>query len=94
MTSGFHGKVQRTFWISKMAAEKFRRLVAARGGRCGAQVAEEAINLLYKLDPLMADQVPIPSDEIGPSRPKAPAEPRDPLDTMLDLAQTLRRPRP
>ena len=92
MTSGFHGKVQRSFWISTVAAEKLTRLVLARGGRCSPQVAEEAIHLLYKSDPLMADMPPIPDDPVGgPVKAKPPAAPRDDVDRMLDLATVLQK---
>jgi len=94
MPTGVYGKVQRSFWLSKVAAEKFRRMVAARGGRCGVQVAEEAVNLLYMHDPVMANQPPIPGDAIGPSaaarlKPEK-VEPKDALDEIFDAAARLR----
>lgn len=90
MPTGYHGKSQRTFWVSRVASEKLRRLVAARGGRCGSQVCEEAINLLYRSDPNMAGMPPIAGDELPAPASDLTPRPYDEVDALLDCVDGLR----
>lgn len=92
MPTGIVGKVQRSFWVSRVAGEKLRRMVLARGGRCGSQVAEEAINLLYRNDPNMAGMPPIPGDELASAKGSGEPVPLDEFDLVLATAEKFRGP--